>query len=126
MTKSDIPSHTELQQARAVAERLAQEAATDRKAAAADRESAAYDRGQAEHRLRTAEATLRAVQEREQWLEQHDEARVRAIVVEAEQKLAEAKALMADWDKEKHAAAININKLIEHDRAELAAAGIEY
>ena len=119
MTKGGIPSYSELEAARAVAERLAQEAATDRKAAAADRESAAYDRGQAEHRLRTAEATLRAVQEREQWLEQHDEARVRAIVVEAEQKLAEAKAVMADFNSTRHGAA---RALIEIDKREAAAA----
>jgi hypothetical protein len=122
MTKSDIPSYTELQQARAVAERLAQEAAADRKAAAADREAAAYDRGQAEHRLRTAEATLRAAEECKRWLEQHDEARVRAIVAAADKALAEAKALKADYDAAKHGAAIALQQINEREKREQSAA----
>ena len=124
MTKSDTPSYTELRQARAVAERLAQEAAADRKAATADREAAAYDRGQAEHRLRTAEATLRSAQEREQWLAQHGEAEVRALVATADDKLKQAQELMKDYNREKHSAAINFNRQIEREDAERAAAGI--
>jgi hypothetical protein len=57
---------------------------------------------------------------------QHDEAKVRAIVAAADEKLKTAEELMKDFNNEKHTAAINFNKSIEHDRAELAAAGIEY
>jgi hypothetical protein len=34
--------------------------------------------------------------------------------------------LIASVDKERRAAAINLSQLIEHDKRELAAAGIEY
>ena len=124
MTKSDIPSHTELQQARAVAERLAQEAATDRKAAAEDRKAAEYERGQADFRQRTAEDHNRAAGERVRWLEEHDETKVRALVAAAEQKLADAKALMADYDAARHGAMISLQRIDAREQAERAAAGI--
>src|SRR6516225_3653810 len=78
-----------------------------RKQAAADLEAARYERGQGEHARRTGEDHNRAATERVRWLEQHDEAKVRAIVAAAEAKLKQAQELMKDYDKEKHAAAIN-------------------
>jgi hypothetical protein len=123
---TNTPSFVEVQQMRAEAARLAEEAAADRKAAAEDRAAAEYERGQAEHRLRTVMATERGIAEREQKLKELGEPQLVAREKAADAKLAEAKALMADYDAAKHGAAININKWIEHDRAELAAAGIEY
>jgi hypothetical protein len=64
-----------------------------RKQAAADLEAARYERGQAEHRLRTAEDNLRAAAECKRWLEQHDEAKVRAQVAAADSSLTAAFAL---------------------------------
>jgi hypothetical protein len=105
---SDTPDYAELRQLRAEAERMRDEAAEDRRAAAADGEAAAYDRGQAEHRLRTAEDNLRAAAEDRRWLEQHDEAKVRAIVAAADEKLKQAQELMASYDAAKHAAALKL------------------
>ena len=122
MTKGGIPSYSELEAARAVAERLAQEAAADRKAAAEDRKAAEYARGQADFRQRTAEDHNRAAGERVRWLEEHDEAKVRAIVAAAEQKLAEAKALMASYNADKHSAAIYLRQCSEREAAERSAA----
>jgi hypothetical protein len=114
---TDNESSLELKLARAAyaeAEKL-------KKAAEQDLEAARYERGQAEHRLRTAEDNLRAAAECKRWLEQHDEAKVRAIVAGAEQKLAEAQELMKDYDKEKHAAAIYLRQRSERDAAEQVA-----
>jgi hypothetical protein len=57
-----------------------------------------------------------------QWLEQHDEAKVRAFVADAEQKLAEAKALKVDYDAAKHGAAIALQQINEREKAERSAA----
>jgi hypothetical protein len=113
---------TELRLARAYRD----EAEQIKRAAEADLEAARYERGQADHRLRTAESTLRTAEQCKQWLLQHDEARVHAIVTEAEAKLKRAEELVASVDKVKHEAAINLSQLIEHDKRELAAAGIKY
>ena len=82
---------------------------------------AEYERGQIEHAKRLIEQTERGIAARERWLEQHDEAKVRAIVAGAEQKLAEAQELMKDYDKEKHAAAIYLRQRSERDAAEQVA-----
>ena len=117
-----MPDDSELK----TVQRLRDEAAADRKAAAADRESAAVDRGQIEHRHREMVQLEASIAKREQALKQAGEPAFLARIAAADKALAEAKALIASVDKEKHAAAINLNQLIEHDKRELAAAGIEY
>jgi predicted translin family RNA/ssDNA-binding protein len=109
---------TELRLAKAYRE----EAEQIKKAAEQDLEAARYERGQADHARRSAEDNLRAAAECKQWLEQHDEAKVRAIVADAEQKLAEAKALKADYDAAKHGAAIALQQINEREKAERSAA----
>ena len=119
---SDTPSYTEVRQRLAEAQRLRDEAAADRKAAAADREAAEYALGQAEHRLRTAEDHNRAAAECKRWLEQHDEAKVRALVAAADDKLKQAQELMASYDAAKHGAAIALVQINEREKAERSAA----
>jgi hypothetical protein len=124
---SDTPSYLELKQIHAECVHMRDEAfefraEADRKLAAAD-----YALGQSEHRRREIADFEKSIVLREaRLLNELGEAQLLAREKAAEAKLAEAKELMADYDKQKHAAAININQLIEHDRAELAAAGIEY
>ena len=81
------------------------EAEQIKKAAEQDLEAARYERGQAEHARRTAEDHNRAAAECKRWLEQHDEAKVRAIVAAADEKLKQAEELIASVDKERRAAA---------------------
>jgi hypothetical protein len=109
---SERLSATEVIEARAVAERLAQEAAADRKAAAADRAAAEYERGQAEHRLRTVQATEAGISKREVALKAAGEPEFLAAQQEAADKLKRAEELMAQYDAAKHGAAqalIDIN-----------------
>jgi hypothetical protein len=89
---------TELRLARTYRE----EAEQIKKAAEQDLENARYERGQADHRLRTAEDNLRAAAECKRWLEQHDEAAVRAIVAAADDKLKQAEELMAQYRADYH------------------------
>ena len=98
------------------------EAAADRKAAEAAREQATYTLGQSVHRLRNAEDHARAAAEDRRWLEQHDEAKVRAIVAAADDKLKQAQELMASYDAAKHGAAIALVQINERERAERSAA----
>jgi len=65
---------------------------------------------------------LRAAEECKRWLEQHDEAKVRAIVADAEQKLAEAKALKADCDVTKLGAGRALIEINKREKAEREAA----
>ena len=83
---------------------------------------AEYERGQAEHARRTAEDHNRAAAECKRWLEQHDEAKVRAIVAAADDKLKQAQELMASYDAAKHGAAIALVQINERERAERSAA----
>jgi hypothetical protein len=108
---------TELRLARAYRD----EAEQIKKAAEQDLEAARYERGQAEHAKRTAEDHHRAAAEDKQWLEQHDEAKVRAIVAAADAKLAEAKDLMSRYDADRHGAAIALQQINEREQAEPAA-----
>jgi hypothetical protein len=103
-------------------QRLRDEAAADRKAAQRLRDEAAYDRGQIEHAKRTAEDHNRAAGERVRWLEQHDEAKVRALVAAADKKLAEAQAVMKDYNATKHGAAVALVQINEREKAERSAA----
>ena len=117
MTGDDEPS-LELKLARAAyaeAEKL-------KKAAEQDRAAAEYERGQADFRQRTAEDHNRAAGERVRWLEQHDEARVRALVAAAEQKLTEAQELMKAYKADKHGAMISLQQINEREKAERSAA----
>jgi hypothetical protein len=98
------------------------EAEQIKKAAEQDFEAARYERGQAEHRLRTAEDNLRAAEECRRWLEQHDEAKVRAIVAAADDKLKQAEELMKDYNASKHGAAIALQQINEREKAEQSAA----
>jgi hypothetical protein len=94
------------------------EAEQIKKAAEQDLEAAHYERGQAEHRLRTAETTLRAAEECKRWLEQHDEARVRALVAAADAKLKEARELMKAYDADRHGAMISLQQIDAREQAE--------
>ena len=98
------------------------EAEQIKKAAEQDLEAARYERGQAEHARRTAEDHNRAAAECKRWLEQHDEAKVRAIVAAADDKLKQAQELMASYDAAKHGAAIALVQINERERAERSAA----
>jgi hypothetical protein len=98
------------------------EAEQIKKAAEQDRAAAEYDRGQADHRLRTMEQLERSITAREQWLAQHDEAKVRAIVAAADDKLKQAQELMASYDAAKHGAAIALQQINERETAERSAA----
>jgi hypothetical protein len=98
------------------------EAERIKKAAEQDRAAAEYERGQAEHARRTAEDHNRAAAEDKRWLEQHDEAEVRAIVAAADKKLEEAKAIMADYNAAKHGAARALVEINEREKREQSAA----
>ena len=108
---------TELRLARAYRD----EAEQIKKAAEQDLEAARYERGQAAHALKTAEDHSRAAAECRQWLEQHGEAEVRAIVAAADKALAEARELMKAYNADKHAAAISLNQINAREKAERAA-----
>ena len=108
------------------AQRLRDEAAQFHAGAQKKLADAEYKLGQAEHRLENVAQLERSISERERKLKELGEPEFVAREQAAEAKLAEAKALMADFDRERHAAAINLNQLIEHDKREFAAMGIEY
>jgi hypothetical protein len=104
-----------------LAQRMRDEAAEYNAAAEKKLAEATYKLGQAEHARRTAEDNLRAAAECKRWLEQHDETKVRAIVADANKKLAEAKALMADYNSAKHGAAKALVEINAREKAEAAA-----
>jgi hypothetical protein len=104
------------------ARRLRDEAAADRKAAAADREAAAVDRAQIEHRHREIMQTEAGIRKREEALRKAGEPEFLAREKAAHKALADAKILMASYDKEKHAAAISLNQINEREKAERSAA----
>jgi hypothetical protein len=108
---------TELRLAKAYRE----EAEQIKKAAEQDRGAAEYERGQADHARRTAEDHNRAAAERVRWLEQHDEAKVRAIVADAEAKLKQAEDLMKAYNADKHGAAIALQQINAREKREQAA-----
>jgi hypothetical protein len=115
---TDNESSLELKLARAAyaeAEKL-------KKAAEQDRAAAEYDRGQAARDRREIAEIEASIAKRERALKQAGESAFLARVAAADKALAEAKELMADYDKEKHAAAINLNQSFERDRAEQSAA----
>jgi hypothetical protein len=123
---STTPSYTELQQMHAEAQRLRDEAAELNARADVKLRDGNYKLGQAEHRHKEIAAMERSIAEREQHLKELGEPELVAREQAVEAKLKEAQELMASVDKEKHAAAVNLNQLIEHDKREFAAMGIEY
>jgi hypothetical protein len=100
------------------------EAAADRKAAAADLEAARYEHEMAERRHRDVAELEANISRREAKLKELSEPEFVAREKAADAKLKEAQELVASVDKEKHAAAINFNRLIAREDAERAAAGI--
>ena len=124
---SDTPSYLELKQMHAEAQRLRDEAAELNATADIKLRDGNYALGQASHRRRRIADLERSVQQREaRLLNELGEAELIKREKIANEKLKQAEELIASVDKERHAAAININQLIEHDKRELAAAGIEY
>ena len=109
---------TELRLARAYRD----EAEQIKKAAEQDLEAARYERGQIEHAKRIMEQTERSIAARERWLEQHDEAKVRAVIAAADDKLKQAQELMAQYRADYHQAAISLNQINERELAERSAA----
>ena len=105
---SDTPSFTEQQRLRAEAERLAAEAAADRKAAEEALAKAEYERGQAQHALREKQALEKNISARERWLKEHSEDVMLAREADAVAKLKQAQDLMASYDAAKHQAALEL------------------
>jgi hypothetical protein len=95
------------------------EAEQIKKAAEQDRAAAEYERGQIEHAKRLIEQTEKSVAAREQRLAQLNEAELVAREQAVEQKLAEAKALLAEYRNDKHEAAKYL--LASRDREAAAA-----
>jgi len=97
------------------------EAAATKKAAEQDLEAARYERGQADRSLREIQTLEASIAKREQALKQAGEPAFLARMAAADKALADAKKLMADYDKEKHAAAISLNQINEREKREQAA-----
>ena len=127
MTKSDDDTgYLEAKRLQAEAQRLRDEAAELNATADRKLRDGLYAKGQAEHRHREIADIQRSIAQREAKLVELGEAKFLERERVADEKLKQAQELMRDFDRERHAAAININQLIEHDKRELAAAGIEY
>jgi hypothetical protein len=109
---------TELRLARAYRD----EAEQIKKAAEQDLEAARYERGQAEHAKRVMEQLEASISKREQALKQAGEPEFLARVAAADKALADAKALMATYSNDKHAAAIYLRQCYEREAAEQPAA----
>jgi hypothetical protein len=109
---------TELRLARAYRD----EAEQIKKAAEQDLEAARYERGQADHRHRLIADLEKSVAAREaRLLNELSEGQLLAREKAADAKLTEAKALMADYNNDKHAAAIYLRQCTEREQAEVAA-----
>jgi hypothetical protein len=93
-----------------------------RKQAAADLEAARYEHEMAERRHRDVAELEANISRREAKLKELGEAKLVVREKAAEQKLAEAKALKADYDAAKHGAAIALQQINEREKAERAAA----
>ena len=97
-----------------------------RKQATAELAEARELRDQAARDRRDIAEAEAAITRRELRLAQLNEAELVAREKAVAEKLKQAEELIASVDKERRAAAINLSQLIEHDKRELAAAGIEY
>jgi hypothetical protein len=118
---SDTPSFLELQQMRAEAERMRDEAAAFHVAAEKKLADANYALGQAEHRLATVAQMERSISERERKLKELGEPELVAREKAAADKLVEAQELMRNYDQSGHAARLAIIAIDERERAERAA-----
>jgi hypothetical protein len=105
MTESDdTPSYVELQQHKAECQRLRDEAAELNAAADIKFRDGNYALGQARHTQATVAQMERSISERERKLKELGEPELVAREKAAEAKLAEAKALLAEYNNDKHAA----------------------
>jgi hypothetical protein len=101
---ADDTGYLEAKRLRAEAQRLRDEAAEHNAQADRKLRDGNYALGQAEHRHRLIADLERSVAQREAKLVELGEGKLLEREKLAEAKLAEAKALMADYDKEKYAA----------------------
>jgi hypothetical protein len=92
-----------------------------KQSAAADLEQARYERGQVEHARRLMEQTEKLITEREQRLLQLGEPQLVEREQAAEQKLAEAKALLAEFNTTKNEAYHAFIAIDRREREALAA-----
>jgi hypothetical protein len=109
---------TELRLARAYRD----EAEQIKKAAEQDRAAAEYDRGQAARDRREIAEIEKSVAKREQALKQAGEPEFLARLAAADKALADAKALMAQYNKDWHAGVIAYQQINEREKAERSAA----
>jgi hypothetical protein len=109
-------------QSRAEAERLRAEAAADRKAAEEALAKAEYERGQADHRRREIAEIEKSVAKREAALKAAGEPEFLARQAAAEKALADAQALMKQYNADWHAGAIAFQQINEREKAALGAA----
>ena len=93
-----------------------------REQANADLEAARYERGQADRNLREVQILEKSIAAREQKLRELGEPALVAREKAAAKALADAKALMASYDKDRHAAAIALQQIDAREKAERAAA----
>jgi hypothetical protein len=93
-----------------------------REQANVDLEAARYERGQIEHAKRIMEQTEQSIAARERKLKELGEPELVAREQAAEAKLAEAKALLASYSNDKHAAAIALQQIDAREKAERSAA----
>ncbi|MGA8699651.1 MAG: hypothetical protein WB689_38670 [Xanthobacteraceae bacterium] len=121
MTEEHL-SATEVIQRHTEALRMRSEAEALRKQAAEDRAAADYALGQAQHRLKTVQATEAGISGRERKLVELQEPAFLAREQAAADKLAQAQALMAQWNAVKHGAAQALIDINKRDAAREAAA----
>jgi hypothetical protein len=121
---ADDTGYLEAKRLHAEAQRLRDEAAEHNAQADVKLRDGNYALGQARHRLDTVAQMERSIAAREQKLKELGEPEFVAREQAAAEKLKQAEELMADYDKEKHAAAINLNQSFERDKREREAAGI--
>jgi hypothetical protein len=126
MADDEDTGFLEAKRLHAEAQRLRDEASEFRAQADIRLRDANYNLGQARHSQANVAAMERSIAERERKLKELGEPELVAREQAADEKLKRAEELMADYDKEKHAAAINLNQSFERDKREREAAGIEY
>jgi hypothetical protein len=115
---SDTPSYAELKQMHAEAQRLRDEAAEHNAQADVKLRDGLYALGQARHTQATVAQTERSISAREQKLKELGEPEFLAREKAAEAKLAEAKALLAQYSADRHGAAIALQQINEREKAE--------
>jgi hypothetical protein len=119
---SDDTGYLEAKRLHAEAQRLRDEAAELNATADRKLRDGNYALGQARHSEANVAAMERSIAAREQKLKELGEPEFVAREQAAEAKLAEAKALMASYNNDKHAAAIYLRQCSEREAAEQSAA----